>query len=98
FGVSGSKLGGNSAVIIDLSTGSLIRHFDGLDGYPTSNTFMPDGHSVLVGYSTGKVEQWRIDTRDELLAWVHANRYIPDLTCDQRELYRLEPLCKVSAS
>jgi hypothetical protein len=29
----------------------------------------------------------------ELLNWVYQNRYIPDLTYSQRNLYRIEPLC-----
>jgi hypothetical protein len=80
--------------LIDLATGTVIRHFDGLHGFPISNQFTPDGHTVLVGFSGGQVEQWRIDSLDELLAWTRANRHIPELTCDQRELYRLEPLCE----
>jgi hypothetical protein len=31
---------------------------------------------------------------DELLDWVAANRYVRELTCDERELYRIEPLCE----
>jgi len=31
---------------------------------------------------------------DELIAWTIANRYVPELTCDQRKLYRLEPACE----
>jgi hypothetical protein len=30
--------------------------------------------------------------------WVAENRYIPDFTCDQRELYRIEPLCDEETS
>ena len=50
---------------------------------------------ALAGYENGAVELWRIDaTREQLLEWAQTNRYIPDLTCNQRELYRLEPLCE----
>jgi hypothetical protein len=31
---------------------------------------------------------------DELLDWVAANRYVRELTCDERELYQIEPLCE----
>ena len=30
---------------------------------------------------------------DELIDWTHANRYLRELTCDEREQYRVEPLC-----
>ncbi len=57
--------------------------------------FSPDGHEVLVGFQGGRVERWRIDrTLEELLNWTKANRYIPELTCEQRELYLVEPLCE----
>ncbi len=32
-------------------------------------------------------------TLEQLLEWTQANRYIPELTCNQRALYKLEPLC-----
>jgi hypothetical protein len=28
------------------------------------------------------------------LAWTQNNRYIPELTCQQRERYGVEPLCE----
>lgn len=94
FGYPGSTLGQNSAVLINLATGCVIRHFTNLDAIPVSSRFSPDGHSVLVGFSDGMLEEWRIDTLNELITWTHANRYIPELTCDQRELYQIEPLCQ----
>jgi len=57
--------------------------------------FNPDGRQALVGFFNGAVELWRMDTTlDQLLEWTQANRYIPGLTCNQRELYRIEPLCE----
>ncbi|MEL7235022.1 MAG: hypothetical protein AAGK74_11020, partial [Chloroflexota bacterium] len=29
----------------------------------------------------------------ELVEWAQANRYIPELTCDEREQFNVEPLC-----
>jgi hypothetical protein len=59
------------------------------------SVFNSDGSQVLVGYHDGPVELWRVDSSlDELLQWTQANRYIPELTCNQRELYRVEPLCE----
>jgi WD40 repeat protein/serine/threonine protein kinase len=93
FGASGSALGPNAAVIVDVATGNLIRRFTGFDGLAVTNSFTPDGHSVLVGFTDGKVELWRIDALDELIAWTHANRYVAELPCDQRTLYKLTPSC-----
>lgn len=32
--------------------------------------------------------------RDDLLTWFVANRYVPELTCQQRVQYCVEPLCE----
>ena len=54
---------------------------------------LEDGRHALAGYRDGTLEMWRIDsTLEELMSWTEANRYIPELTCEQRELYNVEPL------
>jgi hypothetical protein len=42
------------------------------------------------------VIQWRIVDipLDELLAWVRANRYVRDFTCEERAQYDITPLCE----
>ena len=81
---------GNSLFRVD--TGEEIRRFGG--GFVKSSQFTPDGRHALVGFQDGRVELWRIDTTlDDLLTWIRNNRYIPELTCEQRELYRVGPLC-----
>ena len=62
-----------------------------------SPAFSPDGRSILANFWDGRVELWRVDALDELIAWTQVNRYIPELTCDQRQLYRIEPLCEQDA-
>ncbi|MCB9453078.1 MAG: protein kinase [Anaerolineaceae bacterium] len=80
----------------DLDSGEVIRKYDGLS---LVSWFALDSRTaIVIGPSTG-TELWRIDlTLDDLIAWVHANRYIPELTCEQRDLYRLEPLCSTTDS
>lgn len=92
--LSGSLNGTNSLWQVD--TGEEIRRYGG--GFVNSPHFTPDGRHAVIGYYDGRVELWRIDTTsDELLTWTKNNRYIPELTCDQRELYRVEPLCDAKA-
>ncbi len=81
----------NSSLLWDLETGAILRRYVG-DG-PYGSAFSPDGRSVVVSFFEGRVELWRIDTLDELITWTRAYRYVRDLTCDERELYRVEPLC-----
>jgi WD40 repeat protein/serine/threonine protein kinase len=92
--LGGSLDGTNSLWRIE--TGEVIRRYGG--GFVISPNFSPDGRHAVVGYQDGAVELWRIDlTLDELLTWTRNNRYIPELTCEQRELYRIEPLCELES-
>jgi WD40 repeat protein len=88
FGIAGA----DDTQLRELTTGEVMRRYE---PFMSMSMFAPDNRTVLAGAWLGSIELWRIDqTLDELLAWTHANRYIPDLTCEQRELYRLEPLCE----
>jgi WD40 repeat protein/serine/threonine protein kinase len=88
----GGNLNGTNS-LWRIETGEEIRRYK--DGFTISLNFIPDGYHSVVGFHDGTVELWRIDsTLDELLSWTQNNRYIPDLTCEQRELYRVEPLCE----
>jgi WD40 repeat protein/serine/threonine protein kinase len=92
FGISGSA--DNTTILWDLQTGEMLRRWGGENNGATALALSPDGHDAVVGFADGRVELWRIDaTLDDLITWVRANRYIPELTCEQRNLYQLEPLC-----
>ncbi len=92
FIVSGSA--DRTLIVWDIETGDVVRRFTGLRTGIYSLAFSPDGNQLLAGYVDGTVEIWHIDTQQDLIAWTQANRYIPELTCEQREFYHLEPLCK----
>ena len=93
-------IGNGSPVILwDLKTGNEIRRFDTGEWAGGWNVvFSPDGQTVFSSSlePEGEVIEWQIADRslDELRAWVHANRYVRDLTCDERAQYNLEPLCE----
>ena len=85
------SLGMADNLLWDLNTGELIRRYAQGVFQPI---FLPDNRTALMN-TDDNMELWRIDaTFDELLTWTHANRYIPELTCDQLELYRLESQCE----
>ena len=89
--LGGSGDGTNS--LWDVETGEQVRRY--ANGFVIKPVFNADGSQALVGFQDGAVELWRIDTTlEQLLEWTQANRYMPDLTCEQRELYRIEPLCQ----
>ena len=56
-----------------------------------------DGRSYFTIGDPISVSQWRIDNQEELLAWIAENRYVRDLTCDERTTYNIEPLCELPA-
>jgi WD40 repeat protein len=78
----------SSVRLWDLETGREI-HFD--------VAISPDGHTALSGATDQMIIQWQlaIPSLDELFDWVEANRHVRELTCDERELYQIEPLCDV---
>lgn len=88
----GSSSDGTSS-LWDIETGDVLRRYG--NGWIMKFVFTEEGNRALAGYRDGTLEMWRIDaTLDELLTWTKNNRYIPDLTCEQRELYGVEPLCE----
>lgn len=60
--------------------------------------FAPDGHSILTGTALQGVKQWRMDSLPELITWTNANRQASPLTCEQRVLYQVPPLCPPSST
>ena len=84
--------GDGTASLWNVETGEVLRRYG--DGFVMQSIFSADGRQALVGFHDGPVELWRIDTTlNELLAWTKANRYVPELTCSQREFYGVEPQC-----
>ncbi len=89
LGIGGSTDG--TTILWDLERGEMIRRYA---ANPYVTMFSPDKRYAFTSENPDRAELWRIDaTLTELLTWVHANRYIPDLTCSQRALYQIEPLC-----
>jgi WD40 repeat protein len=90
--VSGSRDG--TLIMWDLETGEAIRRIHAHNEV-NSVEFSPDGQTILSGGFDLMVVVWRVDeTLEDLIAWTDANRYIPELTCAERALYNVEPLCE----
>jgi WD40 repeat protein len=83
-----------SLMLWDLEEGALIRRTVG-HGTIFDLALAPDGQTVFFGSSDMTITQWRFDVPsiETLKAWVSANRYLPELTCAEREMYQIEPLC-----
>ncbi|MGW8249009.1 MAG: nSTAND1 domain-containing NTPase [Anaerolineales bacterium] len=79
----------------DLENGILIRNSDG-HGVIFDLALSADGQTAFFGSSDTTIVEWRISnpSLDELKSWIEANRYVRPLTCTERELYQIEPLCE----
>jgi WD40 repeat protein len=83
----------------DVATGKPIRRFPFLS-YPGSNftpliAVHPDGRTVLTDDVDGSIVKWLLAEPQpaELADWLQTNRALRELTCLERETYRIEPLC-----
>lgn len=92
--LAASGAGDGSVILWDTEAGEALRRFSPLNVVVVGIDFMPDGASLLVAADDDAIHEYRIDaTTDDLLAWVNANRFVPKLTCQQREQYNVTPLC-----
>lgn len=79
----------------DVAQGTALRRYVGLSKPVVDVTFMPDGRSFLAVADDNAVHEYRIDvSQDDLHTWIEANRQPPELTCQQRVQYHVEPLCE----
>ncbi|MEO8612823.1 MAG: AAA family ATPase, partial [Chloroflexota bacterium] len=84
----------SSVILWDLTSGAEVRRFTGHTDDVRGVAFSPDGLFALSGSSDGSMRLWQISpSYDDLVAWVQANRYVRELTCAERELYSVPPLC-----
>ena len=58
--------------------------------------FSPDSRIIYAASRDGKMVELHIAEQSlpELLKWIDENRYVRELNCDERQQYRVEPLCK----
>ncbi len=84
-----------TVILWNFETGEELRRFSGHTAWVPDVVFSPDGQTAFSVSLDGTLIQWQIADQplDELIEWVYANRYIRDLTCDERVQYRIEPPC-----
>jgi WD40 repeat protein len=81
----------------DLETGHEIRRFS-TDGICCVDIDMsPDGSMAITPGSGGTAILWDLTLPvdlDDVHSWIKANRHVRELGCEEREIYRIEPLCE----
>lgn len=84
-------------ILWDFETGGILHHFRGYTNWGNV-VFGPEERTVFAasGSASDGVIEWKIADLplDELIEWTYANRFVRELTCSEREQYRVEPPCQ----
>ncbi|NPV66039.1 MAG: protein kinase [Anaerolineae bacterium] len=90
---SGSSDG--SVIVWDYAGAQVVHRYTGHMGWIFDVAFSPDAGRLYSASADGTLREWQVSewSLEDLLSWVKANRYIRDFTCEEREQYRIEPLC-----
>jgi WD40 repeat protein/DNA-binding SARP family transcriptional activator len=93
--ISGDDSG--TVILWDFERGEELRRIQAHPGGAFGVAFSPDSQTAFSVGMDGALLEWQITdpSVDELLSWVHENRYPHELTCEERTHYRVEPLCEV---
>ncbi len=96
--LSGSMDG--TIILWDFETAEELRRFSAHTELVPGLAFSLDGETAFSVSLDGGLIEWQVAglALDELIDWAYANRYVPDLTCKEREQYRIEPLCNAEAA
>jgi WD40 repeat protein len=91
--VSASDTG--EVILWDFSTGEELYRLQAHKQGVFSVIFSKDGKSIFSISTDGMLTQWQIPEKslEELIDWVKANRYVRELTCEERAQYHVKPLC-----
>ena len=85
--VSGS--GDGTVRVWDVASGQSLRTLEATPTAVKAVAFSPDGKTVVSGSGDRTLRVWPILTLNELIDWTLANRYVPELTDEQRQRYGL---------
>ena len=86
-------------ILWDFETAEELRRFSVHAELVPALAFSPDGQTAFSVSFDGALIEWQIADLplEELIDWTYANRYVRELTCEEREQYRVEPLCDAGA-
>jgi WD40 repeat protein len=84
-----------TVILWDLETGAEVLRHNSHDGQSFQVAFSPDGRTVYSVSVDGKLVAWQVGnfSLSEVLAWIEDNRYLRELTCEERAQFNIKPLC-----
>jgi WD40 repeat protein len=91
--LSGSMDG--DIILWNFETAEELRRFTAHTELVPGLVLGPGGETAFSVSLDGQLIEWQVADLplEELIEWTHANRYVRELTCEEREQYRVEPLC-----
>jgi WD40 repeat protein len=60
--------------------------------------FNPQGATLVTGGNDRDLLIWETQSLEDLMTWTDENRFVRDLTCGERDRYRVEPYCAEGAT
>ena len=90
--ISGGQDG--NLILWDFATGEELHRMN--FSLPVfSAVFSPDSKTAYAVAQEGRLVEWHIAEKSlpELLDWIKSNRYVRELTCEERQQYHVDPLC-----
>lgn len=83
----------------DIASGQELIRYNGHQDWVSEIQFTSDGNAVIVADQKNIMIMWQVPRNTTVIReWGLANRYVRDLTCAEREQYRIEPLCEAETS
>jgi WD40 repeat protein len=79
----------NTIILWNIADGQPLRIYTGHRAAVGAVMFSPDGREIISASADRTIRMWRIDSSEQLVDWATSNRYHPELTCEQEQLYNL---------
>ncbi len=81
-------------MVWDLAAGEQLRILEGHETMVQGVAFLSGGGTIVSASADGALRSWNLALDlGQLLSWTSSNRYVRELSCSERELYRLLPAC-----
>ena len=79
----------------DLETGTELRRHNTHNALSFQAAFSPDGGTIYSVSTDETLAAWHVGglSLPALMSWIEGNRYVRELTCEERAQYDIEPLC-----
>jgi WD40 repeat protein/serine/threonine protein kinase len=83
-------------LVWDLAIQRTVQQFSSHSSAVSDVAFVQGRRQAISASLDGTIRRWQTLSLPQLTEWVRANRFVQPFTCQQREQYRILPLCEGS--